>query len=123
MACCVDAYIRSDEAIVSNGDLCFVEHGEVEIGKETLSYAYLLTIIATKINIKYKLEEFSRLLYKKRPMKFYGVDKRYRHCELPLFQNREIKLLSFFDNISTFEGVSFHMDIFAFGIYLNSVFL
>ena len=46
MAGCIDAYVRADEAVISDGDLCLVENSEVEIGKETLAYADLLAVIA-----------------------------------------------------------------------------
>ena len=44
----VDAHIRSDEAIVADGDGCLVENGEIEVGKETTAQTYLLAIIATE---------------------------------------------------------------------------
>ena len=41
MAGCVDADVRTDEAIVAYGDAGFVENREVEVGKEPLTDAYL----------------------------------------------------------------------------------
>ena len=46
MAGRVDAYIRADKTVISNGDTCFVEHGEVEVGKEPLAHTNLLAIVA-----------------------------------------------------------------------------
>ena len=43
---CIDTYIRPDEAVITDGDLCFVKNGEVEVGKETLAYADLLAVVA-----------------------------------------------------------------------------
>ena len=43
---CIDAYVRPDEAVVTDGDLCLVKNSEVEIGKETLADADLLAVIA-----------------------------------------------------------------------------
>ena len=46
MAGCVNAYIRADKAVVTNGDWGFVEYGEVEVGKEPLTHTNLLAIVA-----------------------------------------------------------------------------
>ena len=39
MAGCIDADVRSDEAVVTDGNLCLVKNSEVEIGEETLTNA------------------------------------------------------------------------------------
>ena len=46
MAGCIDAYVRPNEAVVTDGDLSLVKHGEMEIGKETLAHADLLAVVA-----------------------------------------------------------------------------
>ena len=45
---CIDAYIRSDEAVISDGDLGLVKDREMEIGKETFAHADLLAVIAVE---------------------------------------------------------------------------
>ena len=48
VAGCIDAYVRTDETVISDSDLCLVKHGEMEIGKETLAHADLLAVIAVE---------------------------------------------------------------------------
>ena len=48
MASSIDTDIWTDEAVVANGDACFVKNCKIEIGKEAFSDAYLLTIVATE---------------------------------------------------------------------------
>ena len=48
MAGCINAYIRSDKAVVSYGYLSFVQHCEMEIGKEAFTHAYLLSVVAVE---------------------------------------------------------------------------
>ena len=48
MAGCINAYVRTDEAVVTDGDLCLVKNSEVEVGKETLADADLLAVIAVE---------------------------------------------------------------------------
>ena len=55
VACCIDAYIRSNEAVVSDGDLGLVKDREMEIGKETLAYADLFAVIAVERLVDYDL--------------------------------------------------------------------
>ena len=44
----VDADVRADEAIGTDGDRCFVEYGEVEVGKEPLAHTDLLAVVAVE---------------------------------------------------------------------------
>ena len=55
MAGCIYAYIRSDETIISDGDLCLIKHRKVEIGKETFTYADLLSIVTVERLVDYDL--------------------------------------------------------------------
>ena len=48
MAGRADADIRSYEAVVTYGNLCLIEDGQVEIGEETLSHANLFAIVAVE---------------------------------------------------------------------------
>ena len=48
MAGCIDAYVRPNEAVITDGNLCLVKHSEVEVGKETLAHADLLAVIAVE---------------------------------------------------------------------------
>ena len=48
MAGCVDADIRAYKAVIADGDWGFIEDCEVEVGKEPLAYADLLTVIAVE---------------------------------------------------------------------------
>ena len=46
VACRIDAYVGSDEAVVSYGDGCLVQYYEVEVGEEASAYADVLTVVA-----------------------------------------------------------------------------
>ena len=46
MACGVDAHVGTDEAVVSDGYLRLVEHGEIEVGKESLAHPYVFAEVA-----------------------------------------------------------------------------
>ena len=48
MAGGVDTDIRADEAVVADGNIGFVEDGEVEIGKESLAHTDLFAIITAE---------------------------------------------------------------------------
>ena len=48
MAGRADADIRSYEAVVTYGNLCLIEDGQVEIGEETFSHADLFAIVAVE---------------------------------------------------------------------------
>ena len=48
MAGRVDADIWADKTVITNGDTGFIEHSEVEVGKEPFAYAYLFTVIAVE---------------------------------------------------------------------------
>ena len=48
MACCINAYVRTDEAVISDSDLCLVENREMEVGKEALAHADLLSVVAVE---------------------------------------------------------------------------
>ena len=55
MAGCIYAYIRPDETVISDGDLRLIKHSEMEIGKETLTHANLLPIVAVERLVDYDL--------------------------------------------------------------------
>ena len=48
MAGCINAYVRSDETVISDGYLSLVEHREMEIGKEALTHADLLSVVTVE---------------------------------------------------------------------------
>jgi hypothetical protein len=48
MAGRVDADVRTNKAVVADSDSCFVQYGEVEVRKEPLAHADLLTVVAVK---------------------------------------------------------------------------
>lgn len=48
MAGSVDRYIRSDESIIADSNECFIENRKMKIGKESLTYTDMFTIVAVK---------------------------------------------------------------------------
>jgi len=44
----VDADVRANKAIVTDSDSCFIEYSEVEVRKESLAHADLLTVVAVE---------------------------------------------------------------------------
>ena len=48
MASRVDTDIRTDKTVIPDGDLCFIEYGEVEVRKEPLAHTYLLAVVAVE---------------------------------------------------------------------------
>ena len=48
MASRVDADIRTYETVIANSDRCFVEHGEVEVGKEPLAHTNLFAVVTVE---------------------------------------------------------------------------
>ena len=55
MAGCIYAYIRADETVISDGDLRLIKHREMEIGKETLTHADLLSVVTVERLVDYDL--------------------------------------------------------------------
>ena len=48
MAGSIDTNIGSDKTVIANTDRCFIENGEVEVGKESFAYADLFAIVAAE---------------------------------------------------------------------------
>ena len=46
VTCSIDADVRTNETVVADGDRSLIEYYEIEVGKETLAHADLLTIVA-----------------------------------------------------------------------------
>ena len=48
MTGCIDTYIRTNKAVVSDSYLSLIKHCKMEVGKESFPYADLLAIITIK---------------------------------------------------------------------------
>lgn len=48
VASCEDADIRTNETVVANRYVCFIENNEIEVRKKSFTYTYMLPIIATE---------------------------------------------------------------------------